>query len=326
MRIGNLEVCPGEKKSGWIAVEGTPYRMPVTVICGGGGKTTLITAGVHSAEHVGVQAAMELAEELQPEGLDGTVVLVPIVNVSGYGQRGTSMVWEDGKNLNREFPGSREGTTAEKICRTVTDVLFSAADYYIDLHSGDYFEELYPYVYYVGPAKESVRRTAKAMAACVDTAYAVESRTISGGAYNYANSIGIPAILLERGGRGLWSRKEVDADKKDVRRVLKFLYGDCPALFKTSGAESGPQGDISRKPQIVLTDVCYEDAPLGGCWYPAFKAGDRFEQCAVLGEIRDYFGNVLYTCRACKRGVLLYQTVSLNLPKGTPMVAYGVLG
>ena len=117
MRIGNLEACPGEKKAGWIPVDGTPYRLPVTMICGGDGKTTLITAGVHSGEHVGVQAVMELAEELRPEDIGGTVILVPIVNVSGYGQRGTSMVWEDGKNLNREFPGNREGTTAEKICR-----------------------------------------------------------------------------------------------------------------------------------------------------------------------------------------------------------------
>ena len=321
MRIGNLEACPGEKKAGWIPVDGTPYRLPVTMICGGDGKTTLITAGVHSGEHVGVQAVMELAEELRPEDIGGTVILVPIVNVSGYGQRGTSMVWEDGKNLNREFPGNRDGTTAEKICRTVTDVLFPAADYYIDLHSGDYFEELHPYVYYVGPVKEQVRAAAQAMAACVDTEYVVESQVTTGGAYNYASAAGIPSILLERGGRGLWSRAEVEADKADVRNVLHHLYGGA-------GMSDGMRTEEALHEagkQTLLTDVRYIDAPCGGCWYPFFSAGDICEKSAVLGEIRDYFGNVIHICRAAERCVILYQTVSLNLPKGSPMVAYGVI-
>lgn len=346
MRIGSMEIGPGEKKAGWIPVEGTSWRLPVTVICGGAGKTTLITAGIHSAEHVGVQAVIELAGELQPSELDGTVILVPVVNVSGYGYRGTSMVREDGKNLNREFPGSREGTTAEKICRTVTDILFPAADYYIDLHCGDYFEDLYPYVYYVGPVEEKVREAARAMASCVDVKYVVESQITTGGAYNYASAAGIPSVLLERGGRGLWSRDEVDADKADVRRVLEHIYGDAwmaeseQAGRADNGQKSEQQAgdDKNIRPveagqamrqagggQTVLTDVRYIDAPGSGCWYPFFSAGDICGKGAVLGEVRDYFGNVIHICRAAERCVILYQTVSLNLPAGSPMVAYGVL-
>lgn len=336
MKIGNLVICEGEKKSGWIPVEGTSYRLPVTVVCGGGGKKTLITAGVHSAEHVGVQAVMELAGELQPGDLGGTVILVPVVNMSGYGHRGTSMVREDGKNLNREFPGDREGSVADKICRTVTEVLFSEADYYIDLHSGDYFESLYPYVYYVGPAEAQVRGTARAMAACTGVKYVVESQLTAGGAYNYASASGIPSILLERGGRGLWSRAEVDADKEDVRNVLRYLYegrarqkslitaGQAERKSPETGGQAGQKGPVTGG-QTLLTDVRYVDAPCSGCWYPFFSAGDICEQGAVLGEIRDYFGNVIHICRAAGRCVILYQTVSLNLPEGSPMVAYGVL-
>lgn len=62
----NLEVKPGEVKQGWLAVEGCCYELPMTVICGGTGKVTLITGGVHNAEYVGIQAAVELAQELKP--------------------------------------------------------------------------------------------------------------------------------------------------------------------------------------------------------------------------------------------------------------------
>ena len=57
---------------------------------------------------------------------------------------------------------------ADRICHTVTTVLFSRADYYLDLHSGDAFEELVPYIYYVGPVDAQVREKAYAMACCAD--------------------------------------------------------------------------------------------------------------------------------------------------------------
>lgn len=37
------------------------------------------------------------------------------------------------------------------------------------------------------------------------------------GAYNSAAIRGIPSILIERGGRGIWSREEVDIDYKNVK-------------------------------------------------------------------------------------------------------------
>lgn len=308
MRVGQLEVLPGEKKRGVLPIGASGYELPVTVICGGEGKTTLITGGIHNAEYVGIQAAIELGCELEPEQMDGTVIVVPLVNVSGFAHRTMSLVFEDGKNLNREFPGNPDGTLADQICHTIVKELFSAADYYIDLHCGDGFEELTPYVYYVGCVEKTVRETARRMAGCVNVPYVVESQCATGGAYNYANAVGIPSILLERGCRGVWSRAEVEQDKADVRRVLDLLYRGRAESFE----------------QTVFRETVYEDAPCAGCWYPAFSAGAAFKKGEILGEIRDVFGTVLHTCRASAAGVILYQTASLSILKDSPMVAYGV--
>lgn len=309
MRIGKLEVLPGEKRSGTIPVDGCDYEMPVTVICGGEGKTTLITGGIHNAEYVGIQAAIELADEMQPEQIPGTVIIVPLVNVSGFSHRTMSLVFEDGKNLNRIFPGKPDGTVGERICRTVVKELFSAADYYIDLHCGDGFEELAPYVYYVGFVEEKVREKALEMAGCVNVPYIVESQCTTGGAYNYANASGIPAVLVERGCNGIWNREEVEQDKADVKRILNMLY----------------HGEKSSFGQIIFRETVYEDAPCAGCWYPAFRAGDTFQKGDTLGEIRDFFGKLLHVCTARENGVVLYQTSSLSILKDSPMVAYGIL-
>ena len=311
MRIGKTEIQAGEKRTGFLPVEGNGASLPFTVIRGGEGKTALVTAGVHNAEYPGIQAAIELAEELVPEQVKGTVIIVPLVNVSGFERRTMSMVYEDGKNLNRVFPGAVLGTAADRPAAAVVSELFSRADCYIDLHAGDGYEDLHPYAYYVGPVDKKVRETSFQMARRVNAEYLVESSCTTGGAYNYASAAGIPSILIERGGRGLWSREEVEEDKNDVRRVLSY--------FGILEGEAEPVRE-----QTVFREVVYENAPESGCWYPAFRPGERVRKGDTLGEIRDYFGRTVHVCTAKGDGVLLYQTVSLTLLKGGPMAAYGL--
>ncbi len=315
MNIGRISVRKGEKKTGFLKVEGCGDELPVTVICGGAGKTVLITAGVHNAEYVGIQAAIELSRELEPEMVRGTLLIVPVVNVSGFTRRTMSVVYEDGKNLNREFPGRPDGTPAERICHTLVRALFSRADYYVDLHSGDGYEDLYPYAYYVGPVEPQVRETSFQMARRAAVGYLVESSCVTGGAYNYASSLGIPSILLERGGRGIWSRPQVEQDKEDVRQILAYL-----GVLQMPGLTGEAAGD-----PLVFREAVYENAPENGCWYAFFRPGDRVPKGAVLGEIRDYFGQTIHVCRAKADGVILYQTASLTVLKDGPMVAYGIL-
>ena len=49
------------------------------------------------------------------------------------------------------------------------------ADYYIDLHSGDDYEDLTPFVYYAGKGEKEVIEIARKMAQHVDVPYMVRS-------------------------------------------------------------------------------------------------------------------------------------------------------
>lgn len=173
---------PGQKRSGFLAVHGGGVELPVTMICGEKpGPAVLISAGVHNAEYVGIQAAIELADELEPKTLTGSVALIHLMNPTGYEHRTMSLVYEDEKNLNRVFPGQENGTLAERIAYTVTETFFRRVDAYIDLHSGDGYEELTPYVYCQGAAQKDVAERSRAMAELVDVPYVVPSQTTTGG-------------------------------------------------------------------------------------------------------------------------------------------------
>ena len=82
----------------------------------------------------------------------------------------------------------------------------------------------------------------------------------------------------------------------------------------------------AERTPLLLSGGYYEDAPESGCWYPAKRVGDRVRRGEPLGKICGVFGDELFVYRAKEDGVLLYQTASLGIEKGTPMIAYGIFG
>jgi len=312
--LDHLSACPGEKISGYISIINAEMQIPATLVCGSKeGPTVLVTGGIHNAEYVGIQAAMELSRELKAAELCGNVVILPLVNRSGFEHRTMSMVYEDGKNINREFPGDPDGTMTDKICYTMTKKLFPLADYYIDLHCGDGYEELMPHVYTLGAASPEVNAASDAMARAVNVPYRYPSQNPSGGACNHAGSMGVPGILLERGCRSLWSREEVDADKEDIYNILRHL--------RVLKGPAKAYDDVQRE----LQKGWFLNAGHTGLWYPVYKAGEKFPKGVLLGTIRDYLGNILEECYAWANGVVLYETASLNVLKDSPMIAYAEL-
>lgn len=311
-QLGDVTVRRGEKYQGDISFANGDIVLPGTIICGKlPGKTMLITGGVHSGEYVGIQACVELGAELQPEKTVGTIVILKVLNRPAFENRAGSLGLSDGKNLNRVFPGNPNGTEMERLAWAMTKEVFPKVDYYIDLHSGDDFEDLTPYVYYAGKAAQEVMETSRKMAEQVDVPYMVRSMVSSGGAYNYAASRGIASILLERGGMGAWTSEEVNSDKRDVRNILSSL-----GMYQI-------RRDVRNYVPMEVTDVRYQAASESGLWYPAAKPGDMVAEGALLGIIRDYNGKLRETCRAEYTGVVLYQTGSLQVIEGGSVVAYG---
>lgn len=307
-----LEAAPGERVSGWLKLGDGEFELPATILHGERkGKTVLIMAGIHAGEYVGIQAAVELARKLKIEKVTGTIILVKVINRPAFENRKGSMGLTDGKNLNRVFPGNPDGTEMERLAYAVDHEIFPAADYCIDLHSGDDYEELTPYVYYAGRASDAVVAASRQMAEQVDVPYMVKSNVVSGGAYNHAASRGIPSILIERGGMGQWSSEESRSTRRDVRNILCHL-----------GIYQGIKDYRTYYP-LDVADVRYQDASQGGLWYPRKKAGDMVRKGELLGEVRDYEGKIKEVSTAEFDGVILYQTKTLQVLEDDPMITYG---
>lgn len=299
-----------------LEVLGTSYELPVTVIEGGtSNKTFLLSAGIHGCEYVGIEALKQWANEIDPKKINGKVVCLHVANPSGYANRVPELVPEDGKNLNRVFPGNHSGTASEILADFITKNFHLKADYYADFHSGDVHENVMPFVYFVGIADEAVVEQSRQLAMALDYPVRVRSGATTG-AYNSAGKLGVPSVLIERGGRGLWSQAEVDAYKNDITALLTqfgFLSGAEDAIQKNQR----PQNT-----QIEITRATYVNAPCAGWWYPSVDAGEFVIEGDSMGEICDVFGNVLASIKATASGRVLYMTRSLALKEGEALIAH----
>lgn len=310
LQVGTFVLKQGEKQSGMIPVINSPVELPVTMICGReAGPTVLISAGVHGAEYIGIQTAMELSREIKPEMIRGRLIFLLVANPGACRDFVRFVVPGDGNNMNRVFPGDKDGGLAEKTAYTIVHELQSRADYYVDLHAGDTSERVMPFVYFPGEAGEDVVEKSRAMARAADLRVRARSSAKSG-AYNCAAIRGLPAVLIERGGGGVFTREEVELYKQDVRNILIHL-----------GMLEGRE--VHRYEQQEVTQATYLEAETDGFWYPSLQAGECFEKGAALGEITDVWGKRLAAYTAGYDGIVLYQTVGMGIKAGDPLIAYG---
>ena len=303
------EVVSGKIIKFLTEIEGTQTKVPVTIIGGtADGPSVLITTGIHGSEFPATAAAIELGSELQPADIKGRLIMLHPVNTRGFQARVSMIMPEDGFNLNRAFPGDPEGRASFKLAWWLTG-LSDKADFYLDLHSGDLYEELTPYVYYPGNAEEKVVETSRAAAMVLDMPYMVRSGAATG-AYNSAALRGTPSLLLERGGAGFCRDEEIALYKQDIRSLLIHL-----------GMMSG-QPTTTAGPR-ELTKVIYLESKYNACWRSAVSPGQKLEAGMLLGRTFDFFGNIIAEYRAEMEGVVLYQLYPLSTNPGDVLVAYG---
>lgn len=141
--------------AGWQAWTVDEHQVVSVFQCRGAqpGPVAAITAGIHGDEYEGPAALFELARELSPDQLQGTLLLIPIANPSAF-RNGTRTSPLDGRDLARTFPGDAAGSSTGQLAAALFDRL-SKVDYLVDLHSGGTDYTFAPVAGFYGPPAES---------------------------------------------------------------------------------------------------------------------------------------------------------------------------
>ena len=267
------------------------------------GPALLITAGVHASEFCSIEAAVRTMK-LPPEQIRGTILVLPILNVRGFHKRSIYVMPEDGKNLNRVFPGKPDGSASERLAHWLVTSVYPHFDAYMDLHGGDLDESLSPFTVFPEGCERSL---AMAKAFGLPTAIASGS---PGHTIHAARQLGVPSILPEVSGNGLWDEEKVSRMTDGLHRVMQHL-----------GMLGDDKGEEMAAPNIVHMSV--PTAPCSGLWYCRKEPDDPVTKGERLGEIRDVFGKTLATIDADRTGTLLYRLTSLSVNQGEALLGIG---
>ncbi len=246
------------------------------------GPHLLITAGIHGDEFEGIFAVYQLLRQIDAANLCGQLTLVPVANQSAVDTH--SRCGEDGRDLARTFPGNPDGSPTEQLAATL-DKLISAADLYIDLHTGGRTMDVYPLCGY-GLVEdptilETQRQMAKAMALPLvwGTSADLDGRSMSA-----ARDAGVPAVYAEYRGRGTC----------DPGGITAYVQG-CLAVMAEFKMLENATNPLPSPGQIVAEDprpnsghmqVC-NPSPMAGLFEPSVRLGQSIEAGASLGLVID---------------------------------------
>jgi predicted deacylase len=147
--IAGQEIMPGEFREIDINIARLPSHTvidtPIYVSRGlEDGPVLALTAGMHGDEING----MEIVRRLLDTGLNkprrGVTICMPIVNL--YGFLNFSRDVPDGKDINRSFPGNKNGSLASRVAYHLMREVIPHIDYGIDFHTGGAMRSNYPQV------------------------------------------------------------------------------------------------------------------------------------------------------------------------------------
>jgi predicted deacylase len=319
--VGTIVARPGEKASGYLDVPAgvdSATRIPVTVIQGREpGPVLALVGGTHGVEYNPILALQRLRRDLDPAALRGTVIIVHVANLPSFQRRTIYYSPVDWKNLNRVYPGNRDGTVSERIAWTITHEVIERCDYLVDMHSGDGNEDLIPYAYWnaqgVDARADSIGRElalAWGNPGIVIDSERPRDREASVYTQNTAQLLGKPSITAEGGYLGLIREDMIERNYDGAFRVMRYL-----------GMIPGGADFIDHPAWYAQTLVL--QSPATGVWYPLVEPGQWVPAGKIVGYVTDYFGDRIADVTAPFAGVMLYVVKTPPTTQGEPVGMVG---
>lgn len=315
-KVGPLQAQPGEIISGSLEVAPGPdagSEIPVTLAHGARpGPVLALIAGTHGYEYPPITALQRVRANLDPRQLSGTVILVHIANLPSFLGRTIYYSPVDGKNLNRVYPGKRDGTLSERIAHTITTEVIERADYLVDLHGGDGNEALRPYVYMPLTGNAELDSATRGMALAFGLDHIViDERPLSHpdrSVYTDHTALtrGIPAITTETGQLG-------SNDERWIRLAEDGVWNLLRHLGMLAGEPSAAHA------VVWLMDYEIVRSPADGIFRATVEDGYAVAEGGLVGRLVNFFGDPVVDIRAPFAGVVNYVLGTPPVKEGEPL-------
>ena len=293
IRVFNHEIKEGERAyftvpAGELAHKAV-VQLPVIVVAGKKeGPVLWINGTVHGDELNGSYAAWELSGEIDPEQLSGTLVVTPICNPIAFECR-NKISAIDNMDTDTAFPGDPEGMMTQRIAYMIYREIKANAGAVISFHTmaTPYRANPYSVPKIIPGVSDSVNEVSEGMqrAFGVVTNCVVDLRGdtnelpgVTSGALDITcMKDGIPAFMGEMGQGGKVETEYVEAAKKGILNVMRYLK-----------MLDGPVEKPGR--QVLITKRRFLRSDKGGMIRMNVKSGDEVKAGESLLDLH-YYGD-----------------------------------
>jgi uncharacterized protein len=265
---------------------GTVIEIPVYVFRSvHDGPVVLLMAGMHGDEVNGVEIMRRMLSKKMLYPLKGTIIAVPILNI--YGFLNFSREVPDGKDVNRSFPGSRDGSLASRVAHRFMKEVIPYIDYGVDFHTGGASRTNYPQIRCVlsNPKNEEL---ANAFAA----PFILNAPYRQGSLRKEASKYGKSILVYETGESLRFDEKGITMAIEGTCRLLQHLGMSASA---TAPAEA----------PIVCTKDIWLRAKNAGLFRTTIKSGDHVKKNQFIGTITDPYGEMEVRLNAPAAGYVI---------------------
>lgn len=275
--INGQDVAPGENKTVTLNEyelhTKSSIKIPVHVIRSKEpGPTILFSAGLHGEETNGIEIIRKLVEREEIRNLrSGAIIAIPVINIVSFLYSTRDL--PDGRDLNRCFPGTRNGSLGSRIAYDLMKHIIPLIDFGVDFHTGGAKINNYPQLRCVFDFPDNL-----AIAEKFSPPLIIDSKYRDGTLRMEAAKKGKPILVFEGG----------ESMRFDYLSINEGLSG-CLRLLK---AYNMVDTEIPNNSKVKIKDDTWIRASESGLFHMNASNGAHVRKGDLLGVICNPFGEI----------------------------------
>lgn len=252
------------------------------------GPVVLLTAGIHGDEINGVEIIRQIISKGINKPTKGTIICIPVVNIFGF--LNMRREFPDGRDLNRMFPGTKNGSLASRFAFQFVKKILPIADFCLDFHTGGASRFNAPQIRVKKGDEQSLK-----YAHIFNAPFTMNSKTITKSYRETCSKLGIPILLFE-GGKSQDSNKEIARHGVEgAMRILSFLDMLHPKFdYPDASAQT-----------VIIENSTWMRAKYSGLLHIKIPCGKHVEKGEYIGTITDPYGKFRHKIKAPNEGYII---------------------
>ena len=252
------------------------------------GPTVLFTAGIHGDEVNGVEIVRQLIAKGINKPKCGTIICIPVINIFGF--INLSREFPDGRDLNRVFPGSANGSLASRVAYKLIREVIPHVDLIIDYHTGSANRFNAPQIRIINGD-----RKLKSLAKIFGSPFILYSKNLNKSFRNTCYKLGKSMLLFEGGKSFHIDASITNSGVNGAKRILNHL-GMLNSRFKSSPP---------KKQCVLITESKWQRANYSGMFKVATSITSKVKKGEVIGNITDPYGKFNHFVKADNTGYII---------------------